>query len=480
MRHRLYFLIILLLPAVAATAQKWDLRKCVDYALANNITIKQTDLQSTLAKLTLNQSKMGQYPGLSFSSNESFNSGRNQSPTSYSLVTQSYLSSGFQLQTSAEIFNWFSKRNAILANEWELAAANASTDKLKNDIALVVANSYLQILLAKEQEEIAKVQLEQSKAQLVNTRKMVDAGSLPELNASEQEAQVARDSSTYITAIGNTTQSVLNLKAYMSLDAATPFEVDTPPVDLIPLEKIADLQPDFVYNLAVANLPQQKYNDFKLKAAQKSVLSTKGAMYPTISAFGSLGSSYVASFNIPAYTSSTVIGKTGLQADAGGGVYYDVLGPITSYTPNGTAKSNPFFNQLSDNFRQSVGVSLSVPIFNGSSLRTNYERSKVNVLNLQYQQQADNLKLKQDIYGAYNSAMVALQKYEAGKKTVEAAQKSFDFSQKRWDVGMLSTFELITNQNNLTTAKLQNSLNHFDYVFKMKVLEFYKGQGLKL
>ena len=118
-----------------------------------------------------------------------------------------------QLQSSADIFNWFSKRNTIAANEWELQAAKANTDKLKNDIALIVANSYLQILLAMEQEKIARVQLLQSYAQLSNTRKLVDAGALPELNASELEAQVARDSSTLITAKGSVTQSILSLKA---------------------------------------------------------------------------------------------------------------------------------------------------------------------------------------------------------------------------------------------------------------------------
>jgi outer membrane protein len=482
MRSKIYSLLIIIAFGFKASAQqKWDLRMCVDYAMANNISIKQTDLQAKLSALTLKQSKLSQYPGASFSTNGSFNSGQNQDPITYNRITQSYLSAGMQLQSSAEIFNWFSKRNTIASNQWEFEAAKAGTDKLKDDIALTVANAYLQVLLTKEQEKIAGVQLQQSQSQLINTRKLVNAGSMPELNAAELEAQVARDSATFISSKGNTEQSILNLKAYMALDAATLFEVDIPPVERIPVEKIADLQPDVVFALAIANLPQQRVNDFKLKAAEKNSQATKGNMYPTLNAFGSLGSGYANYLNTPKYT-PVYNGNalTPFKADAGNGIFYDVITPIYKQVNVGTVKSDAFFLQLSNNFRQSVGLSLSVPIFNGSNLRNSYERSKINIQNLQLQQQADNLKLKQDIYQAYNSATVALEKFNAGKKSVATAERSYSFAQKRYEVGMLTTLELVTNQNNLFRAKLENALNQFDYVFKMKVLEFYRGQGLKL
>jgi len=481
MRYKFYTLIAILLFATTAGAQeKWSLVRCVEYAMANNISIKQTDLQSKLAELTYKQSKLSQIPSLNFSVSPSYNSGRNQDPVTFSLITQSYFSSGMQLQSSADIFNWFSKKNTIAANQWELEAAKANTDKLKNDIALTVANAYLQILLAKEQEKIAGVQLQQSQAQLSNTRKMVDAGALPELNASELEAQVARDSSTLISARGAVTQNILTLKAYMALDAAAPFEVDTPPVEMIPVEKIADLQPDFVYKLAIANMPQQKANDFKLKAAEKSTTAARGNLYPTISIFGSLGSGYANYFNVPNYRRSFAgIDTTGLKTNVGG-IYYDVYTPVFVQQRIGDIKSEAFFTQLNENFRQSVGLSISVPIFNGYVAKTNYRRSKINITNLQLQKQLDDQTLKQNIYQAYNAALVALEKFNAGKKAVETAERTYNFALKRYEVGMMPTFELITNQNNLFRARLENALNQFDYVFKMKVLEFYKGQGLKL
>ena len=476
MRNKIYpFIAILFFFCSANAQQKWTLVQCVDYAMKNNITIKQTDLQSKLSDLTYKQSKLGQYPSLSFTGGPAYNSGRNQDPTTFTLITQSYVSANMQLQSSAEIFNWYSKRNTIAANQWELQAAKASTDKLKNDIALTIANSYLQILLTKEQEKIAGVQLKQSQSQLGNTRKLVDAGSLPELNASELEAQVARDSATVISAKGNVAQSILVLKAYMAIDAAAPFEIDIPPVDLIPVEKISDLQPESVYTLALANMPQQRVNDFKLKAAQKFLAAAKGGMYPTFSVYGSLGTG----FNSRA---QEIVGSLPVNAPLGnvtiGATTYNVY-PLQPYTIYEYGKTT-FFRQLNENFRQSIGLSLSVPIFNGYSLHTSYEKSKVNLQNLQLQKALDDQTLKQNIYQAYNAAIVAMEKFNASKKSVETALRSFSFAQKRYDVGMLTTLELITNQNDLFRARLQNALDQFDYVFKMKVLEFYKGQGLKL
>ncbi len=478
MRYIRYTLIAISCFCTTTHAQeKWDLRKIVDYAVTNNISIKQADVQAAITGLTLKQSKLGLFPTANFNGSTSYNNGRNQDPTSFNLITQSYINAGFQLQTSAEIFNWFSKKNTILSNQWQYEADKASVDKLKNDISLTVANDYLQILLSREQENIAQVQLKQTQAQLSNTRKLVDAGSLPELNASELEAQEAVDSATYINAKGNVAQATLVLKSVINMDAAAPFDLAVPSVEQIPIEKIADLQPDAVYVMAVKNLPQQRVNIFKLKAAQKAKEVARAGMYPTFSAFGGLSSNFINTKNsifAPAGTYSS--SPLSPQIEVGGTIYkvnspdYSIIGK----------KGTAFLRQIDNNFRQQIGLGMSVPIFSGGQLRTNYERSKLNIKNAELQQEADNQTIKQDIYQAYNAATVALEKFNASRKSVTASQRTLDFAQKRYKVGMLGTFELITQQNNLFRAKLQDVLNQYDFVFKMKVLEFYKGQGIKL
>lgn len=447
----------------------------MEYALANNISVKQQDVQARLTALTYAQSRLSQYPTLNLNGNVAYSSGRNQNPVTFDLITQSYLSSGYTLQSGVEIFNWFSKRNNIAGNQLEAEAAFAGVEKLKNDIALNVAGVYLQALLARQQVSVSEIQIQQTSAQLVNTRKLVKAGSLPELNAVQLEAQLANDSSNLVTAQGNVAQSLLLLKAYLNLDAATTFDIETPNVETIPLDDLASLQPDAVYQLALKNLPQQRVNDFRIKAAEKFVASSKGQMYPTFSAFGSLSSRFNSrSQQITSVTSSTPpIANVTVN-----GTKYDVfpLKPISSYSYGDVS----YFTQLNQNFGQSVGISLSVPIANGGSLRTGYARSQLNLRGLLLQRDLDNQSLKNDIYKAYTDVITSLQKFSAATKTVEANQKAYDFANKRYNAGLLNTIDLITTQNNLYSAKLQRLLAQYDYVFKMKVLEFYKGQGLKL
>jgi len=478
MRYITYTLVLSFLFIHGASAQeKWGLRKCVEYAMQNNLTVKQTALQESFSAVALKQSRQGQYPNASVSINSGYSIGPTQD-AAFNVVNGGSFFVNPGIQTSVQIFNWFSQKNTIAANEWEVLASKANTDKLKNDIALSTANLYLQVLLNKEQVEIATVQLEQTRAQLSNTRKLVNAGSVPELNASELEAQFANDSSNFITAKGNVTQALLSLKAYMSLDAAEPFDIEAPSVQSIPLEKIDNLLPEVVYASALQNLPQQRYNELKLKAAANNIAAAKGGLYPTISLFANINTGFNdKTFQLIDYTAVpstplpignvTVSGNTYVVNSTG-----VTLKPVTSKVG--------FFPQFSDNFRQAYGINISIPISNGGALRANYQRSQLTLKNLQIQKEIDNQKIKQDIYQAYNNALVALEKFNAGEKTVAASQRTYDFSKKRYDVGMLGTFELITNQNNLLRAKLQNVLNQFDYVFKMKVLEFYKGQGLKL
>lgn len=470
------FLLLFTAIIISSRAQeKWDLRKCVEYAIANNISVKQQDVQARIVALTYQQSRLSQYPTLNLNGNVAYSAGRNQNPVTFDLITQSYLSSGFTLQSGVEIFNWFSRKNNIAGNLLETEAAFAGVEKLKNDIALNVAGVYLQALLARQQESVSEIQIQQTKAQLENTRKLVNAGSLPELNAVQLEAQLANDSANLVTAQGNVAQSLLMLKALLNLDAAISFDIETPNVETIPLDDMASLQPDLVYELAIKNLPQQKVNDLRIQAAEKFVASARGAMYPTFSAFGSLSTRY----NNKA---QEIIGVTNITPPIGNvtvnGTSYNVfpLQPLKQYDYGDLS----YFRQLNQNFGQSIGIGLSVPIANGGSLRTGYQRSKLNLKSLELQKQIDNQTLKNDIYKAYTDVITSTQKFNAATKTVEAAQKAFDFASKRYNVGLLSTLDLITTQNNLYSARLQRLLAQYDYVFKMKVLEFYKGQGLKL
>jgi outer membrane protein len=457
-----------------AKPEVWDLRKCVDYALDHNISIKQQDIQAEIARLTYKQSDLSKYPNLNFSGNTSLNTGRSIDRTTNLFTTQSVINNYFSLQANVDVFNWFSKKNTTAGNRFEAQAAVATVDKLKNDISLNVAAAYLQALLAKEQVNATRVQIGQTSAQVENTRKLVQAGSLPELNVLQLESQLATDSFNLISAQGAEIQSLLLIKSLLNLDAAMAFDVTAPPVDMIPIDPIAALQPEDVYALALKNLPQQRVNELRLQAARKFADAAKGMMYPTIGIGASLGSNYSDLKSNRKLLSPTATGSDTIAYVSGSNT--PVYVPSYSYS----FYASPFFTQLSDNLGNAIGISLSVPIFNGHSAKINWQKQKLNVKSLQLQQELDNTTLKQDIYKAYTDAMTALQKFNASTKALSTAERAYDFSQKRYGVGLLNTIDLIISQNNLFTARINSLSAQYEYVFKMKVLEFYKGEGLKL
>jgi outer membrane protein len=332
------------------------------------------------------------------------------------------------------------------------------------------------VLVSEEQENIAKLAVQLTLQNFDNTKKRVEAGVLPELNLAELEAQLALDSSNLITAANTVKQNILHLKAILNVDAGQGFIVETPPLEKIPVLTLNELQPEFVYNEAVKNLPQQKVNDLKIKAAEKYVLSARGQMYPTVSLFAGMGTNY-ANNKIPSVLQVPTgqLDTTGAKVNVNG-TLYDVVSP--GFRNVITTSTTPFGTQLSDNFRQNVGLQVNIPLFNNGVARTNWQKSRLNVNALQLQKEQDLLNLKQDIYTAYNDASTAIQKYYAGIKSVQTAEKAYNYAQKRYDVGLLPTLDLLTNQNNLNRARVQLAQAQVDYIFRLKLLEFYKGKGI--
>lgn len=470
------FTCIITSPAVMSQATgKWDLRECVEYAIEHNVSVRQADIDARFAELTYEQSKLSQFPSFNFQTSGGYQFGRSIDPSTNQFTNEKLLGVNHSLNVNLDLFNWFSKRNTIAANRFQAAAFEEGVEKAKNDIALNVANAYLMIVLNAEQVKISDVQVKQSQEQASIIQKQVDAGALPELNLAEMETQLANDSANLITSQANYTLSVLQLKALLNIDADTPFEVEIPPVELIPVEPLAELDPAAVYLLATANMPQQKINDLNLQAAIKNVAASKGFMYPSLSLFGGLDSRYSNAQKLfpKDFTNSVIpIGFVDVN-----GTNYIVN--TVDQLPTGFTK-NTYFRQLNNNFSQSVGLGINLPIFNGGQARTNWKKAKLNVQSVELQKELDAKTLKQDIYQAHANAIAALQKFNAADKSVTTAQKAYDFAKKRFDVGLLNTIDLITNQNNLFRAKINRVSAQADYVFKMKLLEFYKGQGLKL
>ncbi len=428
----------------AQAPAQWDLKTCVEYAIQHNISVQQAEVSVRLAKIQAQLAGSNQLPTMNGSTGMGMRFGRSIDPTTNGFSSTQFLYNNFAVNGGVQLFNAGRLSNATSAANYSWIASESDKLAIANDVSLNVATYYLQILSAIEQVEIAKIQIQQTKEQLAATGKRVEVGLLPELNLLELETQLANDSSSYITAISNVQQSKLSMIALLNLDASKPFEVVAQPVDQIKVQNFADLQPDYVFNVATQNMPNVIAANLRVKAAEKNSLAAKAGFYPSLS-FG-----------------------------------YNLTSNFSNQSKNWGTVWNGWNTQVSNNFGQNVGLQMNIPIFNGNQSKLNYQQSKLNLNNVKLQADNTQLKLKQDIYSAYTNAIVSFNKLNAAQKALNSAEKTYQFATKRYDLGLLGTIELLNNQNNYLKAKVNFKTAQYEYVFRIKLLEFYKGEALSL
>jgi outer membrane protein len=476
--RRFLLLALLLIGTLNASAQgeTWTLERCVQYALEHNISIKQNELNARLAKLTLQQSQLAQIPSLNGSAGYGRSFGRSVNPVTNQFEDAKYDFLSLGANTNVLIFGWFQQRNLIKSNRFSLEASKAELDQLKNDVSLNVANGFLRAVLAKEQININKKQVELSLAQLAQTRAFVQAGRLPEYNQAQLQSQVASDSANLIGAISNYNSALLDMRALLNLDFSVPFDVTAPEVKVSEQIAINSMDPAYIYAEARKFFGSIKGAENRLYAAEKSVAASKGALYPNLSINGQIGSNWASTFQNVTYTQ----------------------GPLqTIYVTNGTNASDstyfisqptqvPVFSdvavgrQLNTNLRQTISLNLNIPIFNSWQAQYNLKQAKINYQRQQYAVDQAEITLKQNVYIAYNEALNSVQKYYAAQRANEAAQDALGYAQKRHELGLINTVEYLVTQNTANTSASNFASAKYDLIFKLKVIDYYLGKELKL
>jgi outer membrane protein len=435
-----------------------------------------------VAEVNEKQTRWSQYPNADFSTNTGLQWGRSIDPTTNQFTSNQLLYQGYSLNAGVTVFNWHRIRNNIIAADLNSDAARMDVEKIKNDISLTVATYYLQVLLSYQQIKVAEKQMQQTLSQVEIVQKRVDAGAAPELDVLTLQGQYATDSSSYITAKATADQNLLQLKQVLNIDAGQPFDIAEPPVEQIPVEPILQLQPETVFQIAIQNQPAQKANLLRIQSLEASLRSSRAGMFPTISVGGTLGTNFS---SVDKKITGGVI--TGFKASGDlvniAGTQYQVLTPdgyATQAKKSFSERWDGWGLQMNNNFRQSLGFSISVPINSSGNARFGYQRSKLDLKNAELTRSLADQTLKNDIYKAYYNASAAMQKFNAAKQTYAITQKAADFAKKRSELGLLNSFDYLISQNNMYRAQFDLLAAQFDYVFKMKVLEFYKGQGIKL
>ncbi|PQJ11088.1 TolC family protein [Flavipsychrobacter stenotrophus] len=475
----LFVFLLLHLQAQAQEGSVWSLQRCIQYAISHNISIKQDSLNARLARYTVLQSQLSQIPAVSASGSYGKSFGRSINPTTNQFVEGSYNSLSASGTVSAMLFSGLQVRNNIAKNKYSLEAAMADLDQLKDDVSLNVANAFLVALLAKEQINISKNQVDVSIAQLAQTKAFADAGRLPELNVAQLESQLATDSSNLINSIASYNSAILDLKALLNLDFGEPFTIQVPDAEVGEQLMMSSLQPGDVYEKARGHFGSVKGSKLRVSAAEKGLAAARGGIYPQLSVGYQLGTNYASNYQSYAYTATpNGLQLAGIAVDSVNNHFYNVYQP--AFTTTTTATTIPFNNQFDNNLRHSVFLNLNIPIFNGWQTQYSIKQAKVNLESQRLNEYNAELTLKQNVYKAHNSAVNSIQKYNAARRANDAASRALEFARKRYDLGLTSTVDLLVTQSTQFNAASNMVIAKYDLIFKLKVIDYYLGKEIKL
>lgn len=448
MKNTLTTLLLLSVVLVSnAQMRKWTLQECVEYAVEHNLTIEQFELDLENAKIDKSDALGNLLPSLNGSTSASSNTGFSINPTNNLPTNSTAFNVNASLSSNVTLFDGLrnvyqmnrAKMNAI-ANQYRL-------DNLKDDIRLNVANAYLQVLSGKEQLKTFRAQYAVTEQDLKRTKELVESGVLPkgdlleiEATAANQEQQIVNGESNVLIARVNLAQ-LLQITDYENFDIAEE-EFDIPPSDIL------KNSPKVIFDKALGFRNDIKFSESNVELAKEDLKIAKGAYLPTLGAFFQYGTRYSDVTQIP---------------DGNGGVY----------TPG-------FTDQLWIFDGISYGAQLNIPIFNGWSTRNNVKRNQIGLEKAKLQLEQDKLDLENTIQQAYVDVSTFEKAYEAALKTLEARSLALEYAKERYDNGLMNAFDYGQAQARVDNARADVVRTKYDYIFRLKILEFYFGLPISL
>jgi outer membrane protein len=468
------FLAFLACTFSASAQEKWDLQKCLDYATANNVVLKIAGLPQQSNQANLVQSQMQLFPTLNAGGGQGYQFGRNIDPFTNQFTNDPVRTNNFFLSTNVTIFNGFRQMNAIKQNKAVLEASKYDYDQARNDMSLSLVNAYIQIIFNRELLDVARLQLENTQSQLDRVLKQIEAGSAAEVAKYDLLSQKANNEVQITTAENNLAFAVLQLKQILQIPMNQPFDVVIPTIPE-PSEDALVETAEAIWQTAEGNLPNIKSADLNVKASEIGVDLAKGNAYPTLSANAQVLSGYSSQGVIRNVTSG------GTQTQVIGFVTGSPSQTVSTILPvnNINIERNPWGNQVDENLRQSIGINLNIPIFNNWRVKNNVALSKIQLDRNKLQAQNTRNQVRQTIEQAYNSARAASRTYASNKIRVNSLTETFKVQEQRLQVGAGNSFDYAIARNNLNIAQSDLIRSKYDFVFRMKILDFYAGRELK-
>ena len=426
--------------ATAAQSRQWTLRECCDYAVANNITIKQQENQCRQQQLQLSTAKNSRLPDLTASASQNFSFGRGlTAANTYSNTNTS--STSFSLGTSVPLFTGFQIPNQIKLNQLNLEAATADLEKAKDDIQTQVAKAYVQILYDMEIADVARRQVAIDSMQVVRLQALVDNGKASGAELSQQKATLANSRLTATQAENTQRLAVLTLTQLLELPTPDGFSIVRPVLsEEMRIKNQGCPSPDAIYDEALGVKPEILAQQLRLRATDHNIKIAQAGYMPTLSLSGGLGSNY--------YTTS------GFNSDA-------------------------FGTQLKNNFSQYVGLNLSIPIFNRFQTRNSVRNARIEQQNQQLALDKTKKTLYNEIQQVYYNTLNAQEKEKSSSEAVRSSNDAFQLMQAKYENGKATITEFNEAKNTYLRAESDYVQARYELLYQFALVQFYRGRSIQ-
>ena len=451
---------------LTAQMKEYTLEECILIALDKNISIKQSELDLESAEIDKADAIGNFLPRIGAQSQHIWNNGLSQNITNGLIENLTTQFSSFGGNIGLTLFNGRQNVNQLSRANLNILARQYQLEDMKDDISLFVANAYLQVMFSKELEQVQRYQLELAKQELERTQLSIDAGILTAAEIFEIEANVATQEQAVIQAENAYRLSRISLAQLLLITDYENFDIAQEEFD-IPFSEILGETPKKIYEKALTFRNDIKLGITNLELAEKEIDLAKGALMPTLSAFYNYNTRISYSDRL-VETGEFIRTPIGFVQDNGAVV-------VSQFPQRDVAGALPFGTQFTQNDGQSYGLSLNIPIFNGLSAKNNIKRRKLNLKRIENQLEQTKLDLENTINQAYNDAKGAYKFYDASEKTLLARQQAFEIAKQRFDAGVLNSFDYVQARQRYQIAASDIIRAKFDYIFKLKVLEFYFG-----
>jgi len=454
--------------------EQWNLERCIREALAKSLTIKQASLMKKGSEIEGKRLRMEHLPNLNANSNLGVSFGRFINPVTNNFETENSFYQSIGLNSGLMLFNGFRLNNSIRQNNLQTNASEEDILQAQNDLALNVALSYLNVLFAYENLEIANSRVTLSEHQLDNLDKMIAAGTKPENDRFDIQAQIAIDKEGIVTAQNNIDNNLLVLKQQMLMEPDFPLVIERPSLDVTQLEALENESFETVYTAALSSQPNIQAAELREKADELGVAIARSQMIPSLSIGGNIGTNWSDLEKTPGTFITQRIVQPGVFING-----QETLFELENTIPT-AFNSIPYARQLDNNLGYGFGLTLSVPIFNNYSAKAAVENAKINVLNSAISTDLVKQTLKTNIQNALTSARASKKSLEAAQASSVAANVALKNADRLAEIGSLNNFEYLSARNRADTAELNELIARYDYFFKIKVIEYYLGRGIKL